>query len=95
MKIPPINMTVMEGDPANFNCVVKHPDSSFVSWYKDGTLLNDLHDLFHRSIVAPDGSLLINPTDMSDLGEYKCEIRDMNGDSQSAHAHLNVQCELQ
>lgn len=92
MKIPPINMTVMEGDPAHFNCVVKHPDSSFVSWYKDGTLLTDLNDLFHRSSVAPDGSLLINPTNMGDLGEYKCEIRDHNGDSQAAHAYLDVQC---
>lgn len=93
MKIPPINMTVMEGQPATFNCVIKHPDSSFVSWYKDGVLLTDLPDIFHRSVVAPDGSLLISPANMGDLGEYKCEIRDVNGDTQSAQAYLNVQCE--
>lgn len=93
MKIPPINMTVMEGDPAHFNCVMKHPDSSYVSWFKDGTLLTDLNDLFHRSMVAPDGSLMINPTNMGDLGEYKCEVRDHNTDSQTAQAFLNVQCE--
>lgn len=89
--IPPINVTVMEGEPATFNCVLKHPDTSYVTWFKDGVPLTDL-ELFHRSVVAPDGSLLINPTNMGDLGEYKCEIRDHNGDSQSANANLNVQC---
>lgn len=94
LKIPPINITVMEGEPANFNCVLKQPDSSYVLWYKDGDLLTDLNDLFHRSAVAADGSLLINPTNMGDLGEYKCEIHDNNGDSQSANAFLNVQCKM-
>lgn len=92
MKIPPINMTVMEGEPAHFNCVVKHPDTSFVSWYKDSVLLTELNDLFHRSYLAPDGSLTISPTNMGDLGEFKCEIRDHNGDTQDAHAFLDVQC---
>lgn len=93
MRIPPVNMTVMEGDPAHFNCVVKYPDSSFVTWFKDGIPLMEFNDLFHRCSITSDGSLLINPTNMGDLGEYKCEIKDVNGDTQSAQAYLNVQCE--
>lgn len=94
MRIPPINMTVMEGDPAHFNCVMKSPDSSFVTWFKDGIPLTDLQEIFHRSTLAPDGSLLISPSSMGDLGEYRCEIRDTNGDTQEAQAYLNVQCEF-
>lgn len=86
-------MTVNEGEVAHFNCVMKHPSSSFVTWYKDGTPLMDLTDLFQRSTLDTDGSLTISPTTMGDLGEYKCEIKDINGDLQSAQAYLNVQCE--
>lgn len=94
LRIPPINMTVMEGDPAHFNCVMKSPDSSFVTWFKDGIPLTDLQEIFHRSTLAPDGSLLISPSSMGDLGEYRCEIRDTSGDTQEAQAYLNVQCEF-
>lgn len=95
MKIPPINMTVMEGDPAHFNCVKKSQDY-LVTWYKDGVPLTEfsMADIFHRSTIAPDGSLLISPTSMGDLGEYKCEVKDLNGDFQTAKAFLDVQCEF-
>uniref|UniRef100_U5ETE2 Putative neuronal cell adhesion molecule n=1 Tax=Corethrella appendiculata TaxID=1370023 RepID=U5ETE2_9DIPT len=91
IKIPPINETVLEGDPGFFHCVVKNPETMFVTWYKDGTPLEEYHDLAHRSQMGPDGSLMINPTQMSDLGEFECTVRNMLGEEQSANAFLNVQ----
>lgn len=93
IKIPPINQTLMEGQTAFFSCVMKHQDTSHVEWFKGGTALLELDDLAHRSILAPDGSLSIAPTLMSDLGEYACLVRNMDGDEQTANAFLNIQCE--
>lgn len=92
IKIPPINQTIMEGQTAFFSCVMKQQDTSRVEWFKSGTALLELDDLAHRSIVAPDGSLSIAPTLMSDLGEYVCVVHSFDGDEQSASAFLNIQC---
>lgn len=92
IKIPPINQTIMEGQTAFFHCVMKKPDISHVTWYKDGSPLLDLHDLSHRSFMGPDGSLSVDPTMMTDLGEYVCIVKNMEGDEQSARAFLNIQC---
>lgn len=91
MKIPPINMTVMEGESAHFNCVVKHPATSIVTWFKDGVELQQMNGLVDRCTQLQDGSLRIERTQMEDLGEYRCEIRN-NGETQSSQAFLNVQC---
>lgn len=82
----------MEGKTAFFHCVTKRPDTSFVMWYKDGVPLTDMHDLFERSLMGPDGSLSIDPTRMSDLGEYVCMVKNTEGEEQSARAYLNIQC---
>ena len=66
----------------------------FVEWYKDNVSLLEYYDLAHRSMMGPDGSLTINPTQMSDLGFFTCEVRNSANDTQSASAYLNVQCEL-
>lgn len=92
IKIPPINQTVMEGEMAYFHCVTKEPDISHVTWYKDGIPISDLDDLSQRSVITSDGSLTINPTIMTDLGEYVCTIRSVENDEQEARAYLNVQC---
>ena len=94
MKIPPINQTIMEGQTVFFQCAPKWPDTSNVTWWKDGVMLTDLHDLVHRSIIGPDGSLTIDPTVMSDLGEYECVIHGDDDIKQSARAFLNIQCKL-
>ncbi|KAM8718185.1 hypothetical protein ACLKA7_004832 [Drosophila subpalustris] len=91
IKIPPINQTIMEGQTAFFHCVMKYPDSSQASWYKDGVLLQELQDLVRRSFTGPDGSLSIDPTMMSDLGEYECKVRSHEGELQTAKAFLNIQ----
>ncbi|XP_063709188.1 protein borderless [Culicoides brevitarsis] len=89
LKIPPINQTVMEGDPAMFRCIVKNPDTMHVEWFKDGIPIVELSDLTFRTTVHRDG-MVISPTVMSDLGEYKCHVRSNSGD-QSVSAFLNVQ----
>lgn len=61
-------------------------------WYKDGVALTDMHDLVQRSLMGPDGSLSIDPTMMSDLGEYVCVVKNSEGEEQSARAYLNIQC---
>lgn len=91
IKIPPVNQTIMEGQTAFFHCVMKSPDVSTIRWYKDGKPLGELHDLVHRSYSAPDGSLSIDPTMMSDLGEYECVVRSDDGETQTARAFLNIQ----
>lgn len=93
IKIPPINQTILEGKTAFFHCVTKKPDM-YVMWYKDGVAITDLHDLVRRSFLGPDGSLSIDPTMMSDLGEYVCVVKNSDGEEQSARAYLNIQCKL-
>ncbi|XP_037958823.1 protein borderless-like [Teleopsis dalmanni] len=91
IKIPPVNQTIMEGQTAFFHCVMKYPETSTASWYKDGVLLQDVQDLVRRSYMGPDGSLSIDPTMMSDLGEYVCNVRNNEGEIQTAKAFLNIQ----
>lgn len=71
---------------------MKYPDNSQASWYKDGMLLQEIQDLVRRSYMGPDGSLSIDPTMMSDLGEYECKVRNNEGELQTAKAFLNIQC---
>ncbi|EDW04279.1 GH10067 [Drosophila grimshawi] len=91
IKIPPVNQTIMEGQTAFFHCVMKYPDNSQAAWYKDGVLLQEVQDLVRRSFMGPDGSLSIDPTMMSDLGEYECKVRNHDGELQTAKAFLNIQ----
>ncbi|EDW77650.2 uncharacterized protein Dwil_GK24612 [Drosophila willistoni] len=91
IRIPPVNQTIQEGQTAFFHCVMKYPDSSQASWYKDGVLLQEVQDLVRRSYMGPDGSLSIDPTMMSDLGEYECKVRNQEGELQTAKAFLNIQ----
>ncbi|XP_037816423.1 protein borderless [Lucilia sericata] len=91
IKIPPVNQTIMEGQTAFFHCVMKYPNTSETSWYKDGVLLQDIPDLIHRSRLSPQGSLSIDPTMMSDYGEYECHVRSNDDEVQTAKAFLNIQ----
>lgn len=84
----------MEGQTAFFHCVMKFPDASVATWFKDGVQLQDMQELFRRSYMGPDGSLSIDPTMMSDLGEYVCNVRNNEGEVQTAKAFLNIQCRL-
>lgn len=93
IKIPPVNQTIMEGQTAFFHCVMKHPDTSVTSWYKDEKLLQEVDGLRNRAHIGPDGSLAIDPTMMTDLGKYECKVRNNEGDLQTAEAFLNIQCE--
>lgn len=84
----------MEGQTAFFHCVMKHPNNSVTSWYKDEKLLQEVDGLWNRARIGPDGSLAIDPTMMTDLGKYECKVRNNDGDLQAAEAFLNIQCEL-
>jgi hypothetical protein len=91
LTIPPINQTTLAGETAHFTCVSKDKDA-FATWYKDGVPLDNIPDLRNRFFIT-NGSLTISPTDVTDPGEYTCEIKNSQGDSQTASAYLNVQCE--
>uniref|UniRef100_A0A1A9UMY0 Ig-like domain-containing protein n=1 Tax=Glossina austeni TaxID=7395 RepID=A0A1A9UMY0_GLOAU len=90
IKIPPINQTLMEGQTAFFHCVMKYPDTSMASWYKDGVLLQDIPDLMRRSYMGPHGSLSIDPTMMSDYGEYECQVRNNENKAKVIYAPPEV-----
>lgn len=62
--------------------------------FKDAQPLIEFHDLASRSTMGPDGSLLISPTIMTDLGEFECKIRNLLGEEENAKAYLNVQCKI-
>lgn len=94
VKIPPINQTIMEGDNAIFHCTTKYPGATFVTWYKDGMPLLEMEDLSRRSIISPEGDLMIQPTVMTDLGEYKCVVRSVENEEQTVRAFLNIQCKF-
>ncbi|XP_055376358.1 protein borderless [Condylostylus longicornis] len=92
IKIPPINMTLMEGQTAIFHCFMKHPEISTVTWLKDNDPIRENADLWRRAKIDPDGSLSIDPTMMSDLGEYECQVQnDQTAEVQTAKAFLNIQ----
>lgn len=94
LKIPPVNQTVLEYEQAFFHCSVKNIETMFVTWYKDGELLSNFPDLALRSVMGADGSLLITPTLMTDLGVFQCKVRNNVGEEEQVEAYLNVQCEL-
>lgn len=73
-------------------CTVKNPETMFVEWFKDDLPLEHFIDLSRRTAMDQEGSITINPTQMSDLGQYKCKIRSLAGDEQLASAYINVQC---
>ena len=91
LTIPPINQTSLAGEKAHFTCVSKDKDA-VATWYKDGVPLGNIPDLSNRFYIN-NGSLTIAPTDETDPGEYTCEIKNSQGDTQTASAYLNVQCE--
>lgn len=91
IKVPPVNLTVMESDNAFFHCVTKNAIDISVTWYKDGTDIYELTDLASRMYISPDGSLSITPTVMGDIGWYECRVSN-GADEQSVKAFLNVQC---
>lgn len=91
LAVPPINQTVLEGEEAKFICLAKDPDLN-VLWYKDNIPLRDFQDLLKRSYVTKENTLIISPTDMGDYGEYECEVKNSEGERQTAKAFLNVQC---
>jgi immunoglobulin superfamily member 9B len=92
LKIPPVNQTVLEYSTAFFACTVKNSETMFVSWYKDQELLSTHHDLASRIIMGADGSILISPTLMTDLGVYSCKVKNILNEEENAQAYLNVQC---
>lgn len=89
---PPMNATVMEGERAEFECLPKSAEW-IVQWYKDGAPLEALPELAARSEHAHNGSLVLRQAASSDPGEYSCRVRADTGDTQSASAFLDVQCE--
>ncbi|KAL7045228.1 hypothetical protein ACKWTF_002178 [Chironomus riparius] len=91
LKIPPVNQTVLEFESAYFHCSVKNTDTMFVTWFKDDELLSQFPDLSSRTVMGADGSLLITPTIMTDLGMFKCRVRNNVGEEEEASAFLNVQ----
>ncbi|GAB0089249.1 Protein borderless [Sergentomyia squamirostris] len=92
LKVPPINLTVMEGEDAFFHCTVKYPDTSVVKWWQRGVLITTMPAVKNRVQIFKDGNMRISPTTMTDIGLYLCQIIDENrNQKQIVRAYLNVQ----
>lgn len=44
--------------------------------------------------MRADGSLMLTPALMTDLGVYECRVKNILGEEEFASAYLNVQCEI-
>ncbi|CAH0581057.1 unnamed protein product [Chrysodeixis includens] len=87
---PPMNVTVLEGERAELECLPKNP-SAVVEWYRDGAPLSALPELALRSERPANGSLVLRRAASSDPGEYECRVQDPDHATQSASAFLDVQ----
>ncbi|CAG9578047.1 unnamed protein product [Danaus chrysippus] len=87
---PPVNVTVLEGDRAELECLPKSPEWS-VQWYREGVPVETLPELAQRTELAVNGSLIMRQAVSTDLGEYECRISADDGQLQSASAFLDVQ----
>ncbi|XP_052754731.1 LOW QUALITY PROTEIN: protein borderless [Galleria mellonella] len=87
---PPMNVTVLEGDRAEFECLPKDPES-IVEWYKDGTHISEIPELALRSEMPGNGSIIIRQAVSTDPGEYQCRVRAPDSQLQTASAYLDVQ----
>ncbi|XP_057335997.1 protein borderless isoform X2 [Microplitis mediator] len=90
LAIPPVNKTVMEGETVEFQCVTKN-SNMIITWLRDNIEIPEVEDLRDRASVDDNGTLIIRPSAIGDLGEYTCVVTDNVGDQQSASAFLNVQ----
>lgn len=89
---PPMNVTVLEGERAELECLPKSREWP-VAWFKAGAPLEQLPELAARAELPPNGSLVLRAAASSDPGEYECRVRDHEGQVQVASAFLDVQCE--
>ncbi|XP_065351095.1 protein borderless isoform X2 [Cloeon dipterum] len=89
MTIPPVNQTTHEGENVNFKCVAKQSGARII-WYRDGVPISEIPELWARSEVQSDGTLVILRTEYIDPGMFVCEVTNEAGEMQTAGAYLNV-----
>ncbi|XP_049696319.2 protein borderless [Helicoverpa armigera] len=87
---PPMNVTVLEGERAELECLPKSPEAA-VEWFREGTPLGELPELALRAERPANGSLVLRRAASGDPGEYECRVQDPAGATQSASAFLDVQ----
>ncbi|RVE45303.1 hypothetical protein evm_010008 [Chilo suppressalis] len=87
---PPMNVTVLEGDRAELECLPKHAEAT-VQWFRDELPLESLPELAARAELPRNGSLVLRAAHSADPGEFQCRVQDPDGTTQSASAFLDVQ----
>ncbi|XP_044255880.1 protein turtle isoform X1 [Tribolium madens] len=92
IMVPPTNQTKLEGEKVHFTCEAKaQPGNVTVKWFREGAPVKELASLETRVNIRRDGSLVINPVNSDDSGQYLCEVSNGIGEPQSASAYLNVE----
>ncbi|XP_042078433.1 obscurin-like protein 1 isoform X14 [Haplochromis burtoni] len=66
------NITAYENESVTLCAIVSHERAN-VRWLKDGQLLNE--ENIHISSVGNTHKLIINPLQLSDSGEYVCDVK--------------------
>lgn len=82
---PPVNVTVVEGERAELECLPKEPEA-VVQWRREGAPVGA------GTEVLANGSLVVRHADSAHLGKYECVVQAPDGATQSAAAFLDVQC---
>ncbi|XP_050723288.1 hemicentin-1-like isoform X2 [Eriocheir sinensis] len=91
VKVPPVIMygpeetTVLEQRAVTLLCIAEGDPSPSTTWIKEGHSLR----ASERVQLSPNGSLVINASQASDSGEYKCVVSNDAGAAE-ATAHLLV-----
>ncbi|KAG1679580.1 Protein turtle [Nymphon striatum] len=93
ITIPPHNITLLEGNQAEFICESKAlPSNVTHRWYRNDIPISDLSWMSQRiSVRESDGTLIIERTTSDDSGKYSCEVTNGIGQQQTAFAYLDVQ----
>ena len=91
----PKNMTIQQGQGAEFECEGEaNPGNVSIKWYKDGVPIKSIADLDRRTAKRKNGSLVFSKVEAGDEGRYTCEITNGIGRPITSSAHLGVECEF-
>ena len=93
--VPPVNVSRIEGDKAEIVCEARGlPANVTFTWYRENHAVKSIPWLEARAQLKTNGTLVINPVQADDAGQYTCEATNGIGDPQRASAYLQVQCKI-
>merc|ERR1711892_1047658 len=85
---PTHSVEVLAGSPVTLDCRTSISADGII-WYKDGSVIGTEDDQ-DRFLILPDGTLFFLSTEVTDSGDYHCNVITWNGVEESKTAKLTV-----